>query len=143
MNGWEACKNLTLYFSDEQKLFRNPKHRSLRESQETELAKVSKNETLLRADVCDASNLPYIFAFSCLIDQEIEKKAKKCGFNSCVEGPLTHEKVNKNIIEFIERDRLFKKKQDSFAFDDDALSVKSGNLTHIHQYDQARTSLKI
>jgi len=62
------------------------------------------------SEICVANNYPYIFAFSSLIDKDIEIKAKKCGFDSCVEGPLTLEKVQKDIVDFIEKDRLFKKK---------------------------------
>ena len=31
----------------------------------------------------------YIFAFSALITPEVEEKARKTGFNKCIEAPLT------------------------------------------------------
>ena len=101
----------------------------MRGSNETDLGNFKKSETY------DAGSHPYIFAVSSLIDRDIEIKAKKFGFDSCVEGPLTQEKVQKNIIDFMERDKNFKKKQNSMAFFDDVSSMNSARDTH--QFEEA------
>jgi hypothetical protein len=40
-----------------------------------------------------------------LISEVIEEKALRHGFCRCIEGPLSFEKLNRDILEFMERDK--------------------------------------
>ena len=40
-----------------------------------------------------------------LINDEIESQAKEYGFCGCIEGPLSMEKVQTKILDFIKKDK--------------------------------------
>ena len=46
-----------------------------------------------------------MFAYSQLVNDAIEAKAIKHGFSKCIEGPLSFEKIHREILDFIEKDK--------------------------------------
>jgi hypothetical protein len=65
----------------------------------------------------------YIFAYSALVTKEVEERAAKTGFNKCIEAPLTLQAIEKDIIEFMEKDKVSKMRVASLSFIDDISSI--------------------
>ena len=65
----------------------------------------------------------FIFAYSALITKEIEEKAAKTGFSKCIEAPLTTKVIEKEIMEFMDKDRVSRKYIASLSFIDDISSI--------------------
>lgn len=50
----------------------------------------------------DMVNRPFIFAYSALIDNEVEMKIKKYGFDQCFNAPMNMDAFNNEILPLLE-----------------------------------------
>ena len=47
-------------------------------------------------------NRPFIFAYSAFVNQQVIEETEKYGFDKCITAPLTHAKIEDQIVDFVE-----------------------------------------
>lgn len=50
----------------------------------------------------DLLQRPFIFAYSALIDAEVEQKCQEIGFDSCFSAPMNFEAFRNQVLPFLE-----------------------------------------